>query len=75
MSGQIFISRFGQRFGPYTLDRVNSLIHERVLFANDLVWYEGLDEWIPLNTVPGVNVNSAPHANFQKLPGSNHDGK
>ncbi len=54
MNAQIHISRFGRQYGPYSVDGVNSLISQRVLFPSDFAWYEGLDDWIPLSAMPGV---------------------
>ncbi len=42
----------GQEFGPISEDQLKGWIAERRLTANDLVWTEGMAEWVPLQTVP-----------------------
>ncbi len=57
----IHIQRDGQEFGPYTLEDLNKYLAEGSLLASDLAWYEGLQNWIPMEQVPGVNL---PSSNF-----------
>ena len=55
----IHIQRDGQEFGPYTLEDLNKYLAEGSLLASDLAWYEGLQNWIPMEQVPGVNLPSS----------------
>lgn len=51
---EIHISREGQRFGPYLLNEVKDYLKSGNLRFSDLVWYDGVTEWLPLSSVPGV---------------------
>src|SRR5258707_13589723 len=55
---QIHLSKpNGQREGPYTLDQINRDLASRKYSDTDYwAWYEGLDAWVPLHTVPGISV-------------------
>lgn len=49
----------GQREGPFTLEQINSDLASRKYSDTDYwAWYEGLDAWVPLHTVPGITVNA-----------------
>jgi len=45
---QIFITRGEDSSGPYTLEQVQDYMNQGMLLPSDLAWYEGLDNWIPL---------------------------
>jgi hypothetical protein len=45
---EVFIQRDGQQFGPYTVDEVNDFLESGELLPDDLAWYEGAVEWLPL---------------------------
>jgi hypothetical protein len=54
---QIHITNNGQQHGPYSIDKINSLIVTGQLSpSNTLAWHEGCQDWIPLEDVPGVRV-------------------
>jgi hypothetical protein len=56
---QIHITNNGQQQGPYSIDKINSLIVTGQLSpSNTLAWYEGCQEWIRLEDVPGVRVTT-----------------
>ncbi|MGE4550076.1 MAG: RDD family protein, partial [Opitutales bacterium] len=42
------------RFGPYLLNEVKEYLKTGNLRFSDLVWYDGVAEWLPLSSVPGV---------------------
>ncbi|MDF1753402.1 MAG: DUF945 family protein [Verrucomicrobiales bacterium] len=48
---QIFVTKDGQQSGPYTTEQVQSYLAEGRLLYTDLLWYEGLPDWQPINTV------------------------
>jgi hypothetical protein len=56
----LYITKNGQRLGPYTLTEIQALIANGTYHAADWVWYEGLTDWIPLQQVPGIVSTSAP---------------
>ena len=51
---QIFINRNNQKFGPYTLDHIHTYLTSGQIQLSDLAWYEGIQDWVPLAQVPGV---------------------
>jgi hypothetical protein len=52
---QVHVTIDGQQYGPYPIKVINEYIAEgRLLFNNTLAWYEGCQEWIQLERVPGV---------------------
>ena len=51
---EIHVSREGQRFGPYLVNEVKDYLKAGNLRFSDLVWYDGVVEWVPLSRVPGV---------------------
>src|SRR6266436_4160055 len=55
---QIHLSKpNGQREGPFTLEQINRDLASKKYSDTDYwAWYEGLDAWVPLHTVPGISV-------------------
>jgi hypothetical protein len=53
---QIYISRpGGQREGPFTPEQINRDLASRKYHDTDYwAWYEGLEAWVPLHSVPGI---------------------
>jgi hypothetical protein len=52
----------GQVEGPLTLEEINRDLAERRYHENDYwAWYDGLTEWVPLHSVPGI-VSAGPQA-------------
>ncbi|RQD78466.1 MAG: DUF4339 domain-containing protein [Candidatus Syntrophonatronum acetioxidans] len=43
-----YVSRSGEQFGPYTLDRLKEYIREGRVGEGDFLWYPGLDNWVTL---------------------------
>jgi len=50
----VFITKNGQRLGPYSIDEASRLRASGQLQDKDWAWYEGLTDWIPLDQVPGL---------------------
>jgi len=48
-SMDIYVSRDGQEFGPYTLEDVNAYIASGQINATDLAWFDGETDWKPLH--------------------------
>lgn len=45
----------GQREGPFSLEQINRDLAAKKYSETDYwAWYEGLGEWVPLHSVPGV---------------------
>jgi hypothetical protein len=53
---QIYITKNGERLGPYTLQEAQNLVGAGSISATDFAWYEGLADWIPLTQVPGFTM-------------------
>lgn len=53
---EIFVSRDGQQFGPYTLDDVNAYLASGQLSGDDMAWYDGAADWMPLRSMEGVQA-------------------
>jgi hypothetical protein len=56
----LYISKNGERMGPYTITEIHELIAKGTFHAADWAWYEGLTEWVPLQQVPGIVSTSPP---------------
>jgi len=55
---EIFISRSGQRHGPYSLEQVNAWLISGELNPTDLAWYEGASNWTPVGSLSGTVAKS-----------------
>lgn len=53
---QIYIAKSGQQHGPYSQEDITKHIRDGTVTPDDLAWYEGAAEWIPLRTVPGISL-------------------
>jgi uncharacterized RDD family membrane protein YckC len=51
---EIHINRSGTQFGPYLLKELKDYLKAGNLRFSDLVWFEGVPEWVPLSKIPGV---------------------
>lgn len=62
---QIHLSKpGGQREGPFTVEEINRDLAARRYGDNDYwAWYEGLNSWVPLHSVPGVRAPTSSTAN------------
>ena len=48
----------GQREGPYTLQRINEDLAAKKYRDTDYwAWYEGLEAWVPMHSIPGIIDN------------------
>ena len=58
---EIHVARNGEKFGPYSPDVVRTWLAAGKLNINDMVWYNGLAQWVPLGTVlAGLPRGSVP---------------
>lgn len=53
---QIYIAKSDQQHGPYSLEDITKYILDGTVTPDDLAWYEGASEWIPLRVVPGISL-------------------
>ena len=56
---EIFISRSGERHGPYSLEQVNAWLTTGQIKPTEKAWYEGAGDWVEIWRVPGVVAQSA----------------
>lgn len=57
---QIYLVENGKSVGPFSIENVRQRLQDGELSRNDLAWYEGLADWIPLSEVPGLEVAPPP---------------
>lgn len=56
---ELFMSRDGQQFGPYSEAEVQHLIAQRDLVATDLVWYDGMPGWeYAMDAIPDLFIHA-----------------
>ena len=55
----IHISRNGQSLGQFPLAEVNCMLQGGQISPEDLAWQEGMPQWVPVRSIPGV-VAAAP---------------
>jgi len=56
---EIHIHRDGLQYGPYSQEEITKQLRDGALTPDDLAWYEGAAEWIPLRTLPGISLPSS----------------
>ena len=56
----IFISKNGQKLGPYAVEAARAMVLAGTVKANDWAWIDGATDWIPLNQIPGFTNYQAP---------------
>ena len=39
--------------GPYSLEELNALLESEAISGDDLCWYEGRKDWVPVSQLPG----------------------
>lgn len=52
----ISIRRNGTTLGPYTIQQVQRMLDDGVLFSADSAAYEGSDRWEPLYSISGLRI-------------------
>ena len=57
---QIYIHHNGQQTGPFSLETVRAQIANGTVLPTDLAWHEGMPDWLPLSSIPGVAVGAPP---------------
>ena len=56
---QVHIDRGGQRFGPYSVEQINSHLADGTILPTDLGWTDGMTDWVPVTQVAGVTFAAA----------------
>jgi hypothetical protein len=52
----IYIIRNEVQEGPYPLEQINQMLADKTLKTLDIAWYEGLETWITVKDIPGINL-------------------
>ena len=60
MASQWHVGRGGQTSGPFSSDQLRAMVERKELVAGDLVWKEGMGEWVDCATVQGLLPASRP---------------
>ena len=56
----IYISRNGQRFGPYTFSQLQADLDAGNTVGTDSAWYEGVTSWTPVSAIAGLRCRVVP---------------
>ena len=48
---EIYLTRDGLQYGPYSPEELRAGIKAGTMSGNDYAWYEGIEEWVPINTI------------------------
>ncbi len=61
---EIFIQHHGQQTGPFSLQQIQSGYVSGLYHHSDLIWHQGIDNWLPLSTLLNNNPTAItnPHA-------------
>jgi uncharacterized RDD family membrane protein YckC len=51
---QFYLSRKGERLGPFSIYTLSEMIKEGEVSPDDLGWYQGREEWTPLSEIPAL---------------------
>ena len=51
----IYITRNKEKFGPYSLEDVQTLVDDKIVSEMDFAWAEGEPEWVPLKKIEGLD--------------------
>ena len=54
---EIYIGKNNEKLGPFALDEIKQGLEEGRFTAEDLAWYEGCDGWIPLTSIPNLQIS------------------
>jgi hypothetical protein len=57
---KIHITKNGQSLGQFSLADVNQMLESGEISANDLAWQEGMAQWVPVCSLPGVTAGAPP---------------
>ncbi|MEY4572617.1 MAG: hypothetical protein RLZ10_1860 [Bacteroidota bacterium] len=73
MSVEWYYSKDGKRKGPISYPELKKLVENNHLQPNDLVWHEGLPEWVIAKKIKGLYEGGAEKSESSKAPGQNNE--
>jgi len=53
---KIHINKNGQNLGEYPLPEINRMLQSGQISSGDLAWHQGLPNWVPVGSIPGVGA-------------------
>jgi len=53
---EIYIGKNDEKLGPFALDEIKKGLEEGRFTVEDLAWYEGCEGWIPLTSIPDLQI-------------------
>jgi len=65
---KIQINRDGERYGPYSIEDVNSYLANGTLLPSDNAWHDGMPDWVPIGQIQGVILPSGGALTQQPTP-------
>lgn len=68
MAVEYHYSRGDKSFGPVSVEQLRQLAASGEIAATDLVWREGLSEWVPASRLKGLIPPAAPNATAAAAP-------
>jgi len=57
----IYLHQSGERTGPFTLEKVQSLLDAGEISVTDAAWFEGCGDWVTAQDIPGVLLPGGDH--------------
>jgi hypothetical protein len=60
-SYMVFID--GEQKGPFSVADIHTMIRDGSLNSSDLVWTEGLEDWVPISSIPDLVTSEPASAN------------
>lgn len=60
MSAEWHYARDGHQYGPFTEDEFKRLANNRGLQPDDLVWRDGMADWMPVSSLHGLFTSPSP---------------
>src|SRR5207244_12312570 len=60
MTDAWYLARAGKQSGPYTVEQLRQLAAGGAMTATDLIWKQGMSNWVAASQVPGLLPAPAP---------------
>jgi hypothetical protein len=54
----VYFYKDDQQLGPYSLDKIRTLLREGIILAGDLAWVDGCKSYMAIENVAGLMVES-----------------
>jgi hypothetical protein len=73
MAAEWHIMRQDKQYGPFTDDKLHELVATKKLLPNDLVWKQGMPQWITAGTIPSLFSARVTQVSLSPLPSAETD--